>query len=159
MQEEEAQFFRPVTSARAELAAVPLRTRIDNALSVYEEELGRARATQGGFLNATLDVLGLLLPISGTASAVALSDPDDIQTVAVVAGAATTGILVLDLLLKPGQKSSSAARCEAFLESAIASFEDRWGDDRSAVVGTDEEWDTYLTMRATLERGRVAACR
>lgn len=158
MSQEEPHFFTPTEQARGALAATPLRARIDNAMSVYEEELTRARAAQGGFLNTTLNILGLLLPISGTASSIALSDPDDVQTVAVVAGSATTAILLLDLLLKPGAKSASAAECEAYLEAALAVFERRWGSDLSGVTGTDEEWNTYLTMRATLEQGRATAC-
>lgn len=158
MAEEVPYFFVPSDRAQAELGSTPLRARIDNAMQVYEDELSRARAAQGGFLNATLNILGLLLPISGTASSIALSDPDDVQTVAVVAGSATTAILLLDLLLKPGAKSAAAAECEAYLESALAVFRQRWGTDRTAVTGTDEEWTTYLTMRATLDQGRQSAC-
>lgn len=158
MGEEEAWFFTPVDRARDALQGTSLRARIDNTMQVYEDELERARRAQGGVLNATLNVLGLLLPISGTASSIALSDPDDVQTVAVVAGSATTAILLLDLLLKPGAKSAAARECEAYLESALAVFQQRWGTDRTAVTGTDEEWTTYLTMRATLEQGRESAC-
>lgn len=157
MGQEEAHFFGDGSVAREALGANPLRARIDNTVMVYETELARARAAQGGFLNSVLSILGLALPISGTAASVALSDPDDIETVSIVTGVATTAVLALNLLVKPGEASASAARCEAFLESALALYERRWGPDR-VVSGTAEEWDTYLTMRATLEPGRIEAC-
>lgn len=158
MEQEVEYFHGPSAAAQAALRNTPLRARIDNTIAVYEEELGRAQAAQGGLLNGTLNILGLLLPISGTASALALSDPDDVQTVAVAAGAATTAILALNLLLKPGAKASAARECEAYLQSALSVFERQWGPDRSSVEGTDAEWNTYLTMRATLDGGREGAC-
>ncbi len=158
MSQEEAHFFVDPSAAQAALGGTSLRVRIDNTISVYEAELDRARAAQGGFLNTALSVFGLLLPVSGTAASIALSDPDHVQTVSIVTGAATTVILGLNLLLKPGAKAASAAQCEAFLESALESYRQRWGSERGAISGSAEEWNTYLTMRATLEPGRRAAC-
>ena len=158
MRQEEPHFFVPPSDAMDALAATSLRSRIDNTVAVYESELSRARSAQGGLLNATLNVLGLLLPISGTASAIALSDPDQAQTVGLVAGAATTAVLGLNLLLKPGAKAESARQCQEFLEGAIESYHLRWGAEGESVSGTEQEWSTYLTMRATLEPGRRSAC-
>ena len=158
MRQEEAYFYARPSDAATALGGNSLRARIDNTIAVYEAELARAQAAQGGFLNGTLNVLGFLLPISGTATSLALSDPDQVQTVAVVAGAATTAILGINLLLKPGAKAAAAAQCEAFLASAIDSFVERWGRGPGTTAGTEAEWNTYLTMRATLKPGRLSAC-
>ena len=159
LRQEEPHFYVAPTQAADALSGMPLGARIQNVVSSYEDELDRAERAQGGFLNTVLSVLGLALPISGTAAALALSDPDQVQTVAVVAGAATTAILGLNLLLKPDAKSAAAANCASFLESALESYRQRWDLARLESVGdTPDEWRTYLTMRATLEPGRLAAC-
>ena len=159
LRQEEPHFYAAPTDAADALSGMPLGARVQNVISSYEEELGRAQRAQGGFLNTILSVLGIALPISGTASAVALSDPDQVQTVAIVSGAATTAILALNLLLRPEAKSAAAANCASFLESALESYRQRWDPARLDAVGdTPEEWRTYLTMRATLEPGRRAAC-
>ena len=159
LQQEEPYLYAAPTQAMDALDGTPLRGRVANLIATYEEELARAEEAQGGFLNTTLSILGLVLPLAGTASAVALEDPDQIQTVAIVTGAAATATMALNLLLKPQAKSAAAAGCGSFLESALESLRRQWDPpQRTSISGTPEEWSTYLTMRATLDFGRVAAC-
>ena len=155
--QEEEYFFATPPEAMEALGATPLRSRVQNLMDSYEDELARARRAQGGFLNTTLSVLGLVLPVAGTASTIALSDPDQIEAVSIATGAATTVTMALSLLLKPQAKAAAARQCASFLETSIASFRRRW-ETPASIAGTPQEWNTYLTMRATLEPGRVAAC-
>lgn len=159
LSQEEPYLYANASEARNALAGVPLRGRIQNFMDTYEAERVRARGAQGGMLNATLSVLGILLPISGTVSAIALSNPDDIQTVSIVTGAATTAVLALKLLLKPEAKAAAAARCESFLDAALESSRQRWRPDRlEAVTGEAEDWERYLAVRGALEPVRLASC-
>lgn len=158
MAQEEAHFYSPPADAMRALGSTPVRGRVGNAMAVYEEELERARRAQGGFLNTTLSIFGLLLPISGTVGSIALSDPDHVQTVSIIAGGATTAIMLLNLVLKPEAKSAAAARCAAYLESALEAYRQRYTPRLETLENTQPEWNTYMTMRATLEPGRAVAC-
>ena len=159
LQQEEPYLYASPPQAIQALGGASLRGRIDNLVETYEQELTRAENAQGGFLNTALSVLGLILPISGTVSAVALSDPDQLQTVGIVAGAATTAVMGLNLLLKPQAKAAAAAECASFLGSALEAVRRRWDPSQlDSLLGTPQDWNSYLTMRATLEPSRVAAC-
>ncbi len=158
LQEEEPYLYTDRATAMQALGASSLDTRITNLRTTYEGELARADAAQGGFLNTTLGILGILLPVSGTASALALSDPDHVEAVGIATGVATTAVMGLDLILKPGKKSAEAAECAGFLASALEAIRLRWGDGEINASGTQEEWTAYLTMRGTLEPARAVAC-
>lgn len=159
LQQERPYLYATPPDAMEALGGTPLPARVRNLAETYEGELQRAQRAQGGFLNTTLSLFGLVLPISGTVAAIALSDPDDVQTVSIIAGAATTAVMALNLLLKPQAKSAAAAQCASFLESALESIELRWtAPQLDALSGTPQDWNTYLTMRGTLEPGRVSAC-
>ncbi len=158
LQEEDAYLYVDRESAASALGATSLERRVTNLRSTYQAELARAEAAQGGFLNATLGVLGILLPVSGTASALALSDPDHVEAVGVATGVATTVIMGLDLILKPGQKNAEAAECAGFLASALEAIRLQWGEGAVDLEGTPEEWNVYLTLRGTLEPARAVAC-
>ncbi|MDH3272536.1 MAG: hypothetical protein OEN56_14460 [Gemmatimonadota bacterium] len=159
LQQENTYLYAEAPGAMQALGSASLGDRVQNLIDTYEEELVRAEAAQGGFLNTTLNILGILLPVSGTASAIALSDPDDAKTVGIVAGAATTATMALNLLLKPGAKAAAASECAGFLGSALTAIRLQWDESRlGSLEGTQEEWDSYLTMRGTLEPARSTAC-
>lgn len=158
LSEEEAYFYVDRAEAMDALGSRSLARRVANFRSTYQAELERAEAAQGGFLNTTFGVLGILLPVSGTASALALSDPDHVEAVGIATGVATTVVMGLNLLLKPGQKKAEAAECAGFLASALEAMRRQWGDGDIDLAGTEEEWSTYLAVRATLEPGRTVAC-
>lgn len=158
LQEEDAYLYADRSSAATDLGPTSLERRVTNLRSTYEAEFQRAEAAQGGFLNATLGILGILLPVSGTASALALSDPDDVEAVGIATGVATTAVMGLNLILKPGKKSAEAAQCAGFLSSALEAIRRQWGEGEIDLAGTEEEWNTYLTMRGTLEPARAEAC-
>ena len=146
-------------SAMSALGAGTLQERVLNLITTYEEELVRAERAQGGVLNTMLAILGLALPLSGTAAAIGLSDPDDAQTVAIVAGTATTVVMLTDLIFKPGNRQAAAVQCAGFLESALEAIRLQWDESSIASLsGTEEDWDQYLTVRGTLEPARATAC-
>ncbi len=159
LQQEEPYLYATPADAMTSLGRASLRGRVEGFVATYEEELARARAAQGGLLNTTLSILGVVLPVSGVASSIALSDPDHVQTVSIVTGAATTGVMVLSLILKPQAKAAAAAQCASYLETALEAVRARWSPPQLAsLTGTEQEWNTYLTLRGSLDPGRRAAC-
>ncbi|MDH3207980.1 MAG: hypothetical protein OEO79_15345 [Gemmatimonadota bacterium] len=157
--QEDPYLYASPAEAMQALGSGSLSGRVTNYIETYEAELGRAEAAKGGFLNTTLSILGLVLPLSGTVAAVAISDDDQAQTVSIAAGAATTAVMAIGLLFKPQAKAAAATQCATYLESALEALRARWEPSTlAAVTGTEAEWNTYLTMRGTLEPGRRAAC-
>ncbi len=136
-----------------------LAGRIGNLFNVYEAELANAEAAQGGILNGFLSVTSLVLPLAGTVSAFALSNPDDVETVTAATGIATTLVVAINLIAKPKAKSDGAAACETFLRNALESLGQRWDrDNLDRVTGTPDDWRLYLAVRGSLDAGRDAAC-
>jgi len=159
LSQEDPYLYASPAEAMQALGGRSLGSRVTNFIETYEAELVRAEDAQGGVLNSMLSILGLVLPLSGTVAAVAISDDDQAQTVSIAAGAATTAVMGIDLLFKPQAKAAEAERCATYLESALEALHARWEPATlAAATGTEEEWRTYLTMRGTLEPGRRAAC-
>lgn len=157
--EEEAHLYADADAAMQALGPSTLGARVQNLIDTYEDELARAEEAQGGALNTTLAVVGIVLPIGGTVSAAALSDPDHVQAVSIATGAATVLTLGLDLLLKPGAKAAAAAECSGFLASALEAIRLQWNESElTSLEGTSDQWARYMSMRGTLEPGRRAAC-
>lgn len=161
LEEEEPVLYAAPDVAEARLAQTDLPdlpSRIGNLYDAYEGELRNAERAQGGAVNTLLSLATVLVPLGGTVSAVALSK-DDAATVAGITAGATTALVAINLLFKPGQKAAAAKRCQEFLRSALETLNRRWDRDTlSAIQGTPEEWATYLAVRGSLDAGKSGAC-
>lgn len=161
LEEEEPVLYAAPEAAEARLAQTDLPdlpSRIENLYDAYEGELRNAERAQGGAVNALLSLATVLVPLGGTVSAVALSK-DDAATVAGITAGATTALVAINLLFKPGQKAAAAKRCQEFLRSALETLNRRWDRDTlSEIQGTPEEWAIYLAVRGSLDAGKSGAC-